>query len=422
MTSRPHPDDGTPHRPHDTPIEDRLASTQPYLRERETTLHAFVDRHAEPSLRARARAMDALPTGERGALHGTTLAIKEVIDVAGLRCTLGSPCYRERVPQYNAALVDRLQAAGGVVLGTAASTEFAIAAAPPTTNPHDATRSPGGSSSGPAAAVGAGLVDLAIGTQTIGSIIRPAAYCGVAGFKPSYGRIPVDRGIMALAPSLDHVGLLAADLDLFERALYVLAPAAPLGAGELAGLCTVAPWFDRPLAAPVVEALVIARERLAAQGLACRASSLPASAADENSVATDILLYEMKQSIAPRVSSPTCKISDKLRDMLKTARAVDTARYQKARARQSEIADDLHRMLRPGEVLLAPATLDIAPKRTAGTGPREPQRLWSLAGMPALTLPVTRHAGLPVGIQLVGRRGDDATVLAAGRLLCRSAG
>lgn len=421
MTGRPHSDDVTPNGPYNTTsIENRLAAILPYLRERETTLRAFVNLRGEPDIRARARALDRLAPDERGALHGATLAIKEVIDVAGLRCTLGSPCYGDRVPRHNAALVDRLQAAGSVVLGTAASTEFAIAAAPPTTNPHDPTRSPGGSSSGPAAAVGAGLVDLAIGTQTIGSVIRPAAYCGIAGFKPSYGRIPIDRGIMALAPSLDHVGLLAADLDLIERAFHVLAPASATGSNNVTGLCSVSPWFALPLAAPVEQALRLARERLGTQELASRAPSMPASAADENRVATDILLYEMKQTIAPRISSSNCEISDKLRHMLATANTVDAARYRQALARQREITLDLHRMLRPGEVLLAPATVDIAPKRTAGTGAREPQRLWSLAGMPALTLPVTRHAGLPVGIQLVGRRGDDLAVLAAGRLLRRS--
>lgn len=403
----------------DRVVETRLATLSRQIRERDRTLRAFVDLRSDRDITARARDLDRLPAGQRGALHGVALAIKEIIDVAGLRCALGSARYRARMPSTNAALVDRLHAAGSVLLGTVASTEFAIAAAPPTTNPHDSSRTPGGSSSGAAASVGAGLVDLAIGTQTIGSIIRPAAYCGIIGFKPSYGLIPSGAGVMPLAPTLDHVGLLCSDMALLRTALQVLGETPQADTPDLTGLCIPAPWFTDTLSSPVRQALQIAHDSFRAQGLACREQSLPAAIADENRVTTDILLYEMARHITPRATPTGPDVSDKLRHMLDTATTIDETRYRLALQTKYQITQAVHRMLRPGEVILAPATVDIAPRRTDGTGSRAPQRLWSLCGMPALTLPVIQHTGLPVGIQLIGRQGEDLAVLAAGERLSR---
>ena len=157
-----------------------------------------------------------------GALRGVPVAIKETFDVQGMHCTWGTPIYRTRMPSRDAVAVERLRAAGATIVGTTISTEYAIGAPGPTTNPHDRSRTPGGSSSGSAAAVAAGMVPIALGSQTVGSIVRPAIYCGVYGLKPTHGAIDAG-GVMPLSAVLDHVGVLArtpADIALVCRVLF----------------------------------------------------------------------------------------------------------------------------------------------------------------------------------------------------------
>ena len=157
-------------------------------REAEVRAWTHVDRATAPSV--------------DGPLAGLAVGVKDIVDVAGMPCERGSPIYAGRIPTRDAACVTRLREAGAAVLGKTVTTEFAAFAPPVTRNPHDTARTPGGSSSGSAAAVAAGMADIALGTQTAGSVIRPAAYCGVAGFKPTFGAVALD-GAMALAPSLD---------------------------------------------------------------------------------------------------------------------------------------------------------------------------------------------------------------------------
>ena len=190
------------------------------IEEREPEVHAFVHFDPEGAL-AQARTLDALAPARRGPLHGIPVAIKEVFDVKGLKCAWGTPIHANRVPGNDAWVVAALREAGAIIMGTAVSTEYALATAGPTRNPWDKSRTPGASSSGPAAAVGAGMVPVALGTQTIGSIIRPAAYCGIYGFKPSWGSID-DTGAMALSEPLDHVGILASDFSDLRRTFSIL--------------------------------------------------------------------------------------------------------------------------------------------------------------------------------------------------------
>lgn len=376
---------------------------------RNATLHAFLHLADDAAL-ARAAALDTLDPALRGPLHGVPLAVKETFDVAGMPCPWGAELHRGRVPDATAALVARLEAAGAVVVGITHSTEYAIAAAPPTVHPDDPGRSPGASSSGSAAAVGAALVPLALGSQTIGSVIRPAAYCGAVGFKPSFGRYPL-AGMMPLSLVLDHPGLIA---DRVERvaAVDALFPGA-LDAGPAQGLCWIPPWFPEPVDAPVAACLQRAWARLATLDLPRREQTVPAAVADlEERVTQQILTHDIAALHGVRLRAGADKVSAALMALVQAGEAVSAEAYQAALAQQDEIARQLQALLAPGEIGVTCATVGIAPPRVEGSGSRAPQRLWTLAGMPTLTLPVGRVNGLPVGMQLIARRGEDRGLLA----------
>ena len=192
---------------------ERVAACEPEIK-------AFVELRPDRAL-AEARARDREAAEARGSLHGVPVAVKEVFDVAGMLCTWGTPIHRGRMPSVDAAAVARIRAAGAVIVGTTVSTEYAVWAAGPTVNPYDPGRTPGGSSSGSAAAVATGMVPFALGSQTIGSVVRPAVYCGVLGMKPSKGAIS-NAGAMPLSPFLDHVGFLARNTEDLALACQVL--------------------------------------------------------------------------------------------------------------------------------------------------------------------------------------------------------
>lgn len=392
-------------------VQARIASALVRTRQRERTLHAFVELDSQRAM-ARATELDALPASARGPLHGWPVAIKEVFDAAGWLCPWGSRVHSGRRPTTDAALVRRLLDAGAVPLGTTASTEYALAAMAATVHPRDALRSPGASSSGSAAAVGAGLVPLALGTQTIGSIIRPAAYCGVVGFKPSYGRYATD-GVLCLSQQLDHAGVLAASVAHVIAADRVLADDA--GVAIIAGtprLRVLRPWFTEEVIPAVSTALDACYQQLRRAGYALEPLAIDADiAAAETELTYTLLTYELAQRHGATLRGAPGKVSDRLLEMVARGEAVSAARFDAAVAQQAEFTARLDAMLQPGEVALAPATLGLAPLRSEGTGSRAPQRLWTLSGLPAVTVPVGISEGLPVGLQLIGRLGEDAGLL-----------
>lgn len=396
-------------------VQERIASTLVRARQRDRTLHAFIELDTTGAMQ-RAAELDALPMHARGPLHGMPMAIKEVIDVAGLHCAWGSPIHAGRMPAVNAPLVQRLIDAGAVPVGITASTEYALAAAARTVHPRDALRSPGASSSGSAAAVSAGLVPFALGTQTIGSIIRPAAYCGVVGFKPSFGRYTTD-GFLCLSSRLDHAGLVAASVADAIAVDRVLAAAAEDARHECPPLTlrVLQPWFDDEVSTAVSSSLERCYSRLRSEGFALDPLVVdPETAATENELTDTLLTYELaKRHGATLRAAPPDKVSAKLMTLLARGEGIGAAAFDDAVARQAELSARLNAMLLPGEIALAPATLDVAPWLTEGSGSRAPQRLWTLAGLPALTLPVGERDGLPIGVQLVGRFGEDQAVLRA---------
>ena len=392
------------------PVTTAIGALLERIAARDTELHAFVSLCPEAAL-ASARRLDSLAPEQRGPLHGMPIAVKEVIDVQGLPCEWGSPIHAGRTPERSATAVQQLQAAGAVVIGISASMEYAIAAPAATTHPLDPLRSPGGSSSGSAAAVGAGLLPLAFGTQTIGSIVRPAAYCGAVGFKPSFGRYASD-GMMPLSPELDHLGLIGDCVDTVAKTDAVLAAGPANPPQPLSGLRFVRTWFDEPLGASVQDLMNRLRQELSADHKVLPDLIVPEAVARIESDVTDVLLTrDLAEYHGSDVEAQPSLASARLVELVAQGRTVSADTYDRARAQRRDIMLTLHGLLKPGEVALAPATVDVAPLREHGTGSRAPQRLWTLAGMPTLTIPVGTSQGLPLGVQLIARHGDDALLL-----------
>ena len=340
------------------------------------------------------------------------IGVKDIIDTADLPTEMGSPIYRGHRPATDAACVALVRAAGAVILGKTVTCEFAGMTPGATTNPHDVAHTPGGSSSGSGAAVADFMVPAAFGTQTGGSVLRPAAYCGVFGFKPTFGAFN-RRGVYPAAESLDTIGLIARsldDLELMGAVLELRPPSAPrpLERPPRIGLCRT-PLWDK--AQPeTVAAIEDAAARLGRAGARVREIVLPDEFAGlRNAARETINNYERAAAMAHEWSSHRELISERLRKRIELGRAMPHAEYLAAlrlgedcRARLPAVFDDL-------DVLLAPCANGEAPRGLDDTGDPGFQAIWTILHTPALTLPTHRGPnGLPVGIQLVARRHEDA--------------
>ncbi|MBU6259549.1 MAG: amidase [Burkholderiales bacterium] len=391
-------------------------------------LRAFCDIRAAAA-RADARALDDLPAHRRQALHGVPVAVKEVFDVADLRCSWGTPIHAERRPGVDCEAVLRLKGAGAVVVGTVTSTEYAMARAAPTGNPYALERTPGASSSGSAAAVAAGLVDLALGSQTIGSGIRPAAYCGVLGLKPTHGAIPLG-GAMPLSAPLDHAVILARDIDLVAAAWTVLG--APMPDADEQGrlqrvqqdakpamprVAFVEPWFDEAVDARMGLLVEAAALRLAG-GDVVRIKVPPAVQRDEQDCLETILACDMWRHHGADAQIAGERMSPALKAWLERGRLIDETSYQRELARRDELIQTMLHATQAFDVLVTLATTGVAPLRSEGTGSRSPQRLWTLLGWPAIAVPIGLLDGLPVAVQLIARAGEEWSLLSLARQLC----
>jgi Asp-tRNA(Asn)/Glu-tRNA(Gln) amidotransferase A subunit family amidase len=383
---------------------------------REPIVHAFANLDPELALR-QARELDRGPA--RGALHGVPIGIKDVIDTADLPTEMGSPIYRGHRAAGDAACVALLRAAGAIILGKTVTAEFAGMTPGPTANPHNPAFTPGGSSSGSAAAVADVMLPAAIGTQTGGSVLRPAAYCGVIGYKPTYNAIN-RAGLKFAAESLDTIGLMARTLDDIELITNVLlgsqssAPA-NVEAPPSIGLCRTPLWDTaQPETKHAVED---AAARLASAGAAVREIVLPEEFAGLKTAARETINnYERSKSMAAEWASDRDRISERLRRSIERGLAMPYGDYlaairlgENCRARLDEIFDGL-------DILLAPCVTGEAPQGLASTGDPGFQAIWTLLHVPALTLPTHRGPNnLPVGIQLIGRRHDDRHLFACAR-------
>ena len=392
-------------------VEDELAR----VAEREPTVKAWVARHDDDAIRS---AVAAAPDGP---LQGWTLGVKDVIDTADLPTERGSPIHAGRRPGADAACVALARRAGAVVVGKTATTEFAYMTPTVTTNPHDPTRTPGGSSSGSAAAVADGMVRAALGTQTVGSVIRPAAYCGVVGFKPTFGLVPTN-GVAHLAPSFDTVGWMTRTVADARALFKALGP--PPASGYRASWVPVEPheppirlgryrsnqWeAAQPELAGILDAAV---ERLTGAGVEVVDLDPLPHLGPVFDLAATVLRYEVPWALAwewnehpDRLSRPLARLLERA-DVHLSALAHATRALAEARA-----AHDPMMVERGIDALLTPAAPGEAPPIET-TGDSAFNRVWTAIGVPALTMPAGRGPlGLPVGLQLAGRHWGDVGLL-----------
>jgi Asp-tRNA(Asn)/Glu-tRNA(Gln) amidotransferase A subunit family amidase len=386
------------------------------IAEREETVRAWAHLDAAAAL-AEARERDAEPP--RGPLHGVPVGVKDIVDTAGLPAERGSAIHAGRRPEHDAACVARLRAAGAVVLGKTVTTEFALYEPSQTVNPAAPGRTPGGSSSGSAAAVADAMVPVAIGSQTAGSVIRPAAFCGTLGLKPTRGLVDL-TGVMALSANLDTLGWFAREGEDLALLGAVLADAWPAGldAAESPSptfAVSRTPWWDRA-GADSRRAVEGAAERLAAAGADVRELDLPERFAPLPDAHDTLMAFDAARSLAHEHEHHADMLSDVLRALLERGATVPRETADKAIALGAECRALLAEHLRAGEALLVPAvTGEPPPLEEHSTGDPWFCRPWTLAGVPALAVPAaTGASGAPVGVQLVAPAGADAVLTASG--------
>ena len=362
-----------------------------------------------------AKALDRLP--RRGPLHGIPVGVKDIMDTADMPTAYGSRIYRDNHPSWDASCVALIRAAGGLVLGKTVTTEFAVFHQGKTTNPHNPAHTPGGSSSGSAAAVADFMVPLALGTQTGGSVIRPASFCGVVGYKPTFGLVN-RAGVKPCAESLDTVGLFARTVEdaAFFASVLTGRPSLVLKESPVTvlriGLCRTYEW---PHAAPeTVWAFEEAGKRLTRSRAEVREVDLPEPFAHLAEAQTTIMLYEMARAFAYEYTSHHDRLSSKFQELIESGQAYSPEEYDKARALAEKCRGLLNDVFSNLDVLLVPSVVGEAPEGLSSTGDPIFNRVWTLLHVPCVNLPAsTGPKGLPVGLQIVGRIGDDAHTLAA---------
>jgi Asp-tRNA(Asn)/Glu-tRNA(Gln) amidotransferase A subunit family amidase len=388
-------------------------------------------------LLAQAEAADeAHAAGEpEGSLFGLPVGLKDIIDTADLPTEDGTVLHAGRMPRQDAAVVRRLRAAGGLVMGKTVTTELATYAPGKTTNPHHPGHTPGGSSSGSAAAVAAGMVPLAIGTQTNGSVIRPASFCGVYGFKPSAGLIP-RTGVLRQSPALDAVGVFGRTLGDVALLAEVLAghdpddpmtrlratpPLARLAASDaplpptLAWVAT--PFWDR--VAPDAQAAF--QELMALLAGRIAPFELPPTAADAVDWHRTVMEADIAGSFVTEYEQGREHLSASLRGQIERGRTITAVDHRQALDRIPLLLAGLDNVFENFDAFVTPAALGTAPEGLQSTGDPLMCTLWTFLGMPAQSLPLLHgENGLPIGVQLVGRRGDDARLLRTARWLVQT--
>ncbi|WP_417809604.1 amidase [Thioclava sp.] len=376
----------------------------------EAEVGAWVHLDEDGSL-AQARALDTGPM--RGPLHGVALGIKDIFAVRDMPWRCGSPIWADRTAQFDAAPVALARRAGAVILGKTETTEFAGYQPSRTRNPVVPGATPGGSSAGSAAAVASGMVPLALGTQTSGSIIRPASYCGVVGYKPSFDLVDT-WGVSVFARSFDTVGAFArsvpdaalaiealsglalqpGSIKIVPRLLILRGPTWEMGTSELHMV-----WQDFEASVPVTEAGPfndMLREAM------CGIPALHAR----------IMAVEASEALAYEFEVGAAQISDKLRSQIEEGAAQTATQRLSDRAAMLDFRQRMLAATQPGDVWMTPAATGAAPVFESGTGDPAFSRIWSLLGFPCCTVPVLEDsAGRPIGVQVVARQGEDALVL-----------
>jgi Asp-tRNA(Asn)/Glu-tRNA(Gln) amidotransferase A subunit family amidase len=408
------------------------------VRSREPQVQAWTFLDEEYALQ-QARAADELRRSGRptGPLHGVPVGLKDIIDTADMPTENGCALHKGRAPRADAAVVAMLRAAGAVILGKTVTTECAYFSPGKTRNPHNPEHTPGGSSSGSAAAVAAGMVPLALGSQTAGSTIRPGSFCGVYAFKPTHGLIP-RTGMLQLSRTLDHVGLFAgalADIALLAEQLAGYDEGDP-DSRPRARVPFLQTLAEEPPIEPMLAFIKTPHweradpdtqeafgELVEALGGRIEEVDLQPSAAQGWDWHRTVLEAEMASNFEREWLAGRDQLSPQLTSLLARGREVKAIDYQRAlRAVPHLIAGFDELFTERYDAIVTPAALGTAPKGLGATGDPVFCSLWTLTGMPAISLPLMQGAnGLPLGVQLVGRRGFDARLLRTARWVVEKA-
>lgn len=351
-----------------------------------------------------------------GSLRGVPAGVKDIYDTRVLPTELGSELYRGRRPETDCAVVKRLEELGALVVGKTHTTGFAYFDPSPARNPHDLTRTPGGSSSGSAAAVAAGMVPLAVGSQTMGSVLRPASFCGVTGFMPTYGRVSLE-GVLALAPSLDHVGFFTAtgaEMELFWEAF-----SGDEAQAALEGRFALLDWPPGGAVEPEMEAAMAdTADRLRAAGLDVRQTAAPTSFLQLSEATLTVFAKEAAEVHRRRFDEFGERIGAKLAALVVRGRAIAEDEYAGAQSAIQAAARDFAEFAKLYPIALTPAALGPAPIGLGSTGDPAANAPWTALGGPAVSIPMPVE-GMPLGLQMSSAVGSDSALLATARLLER---
>ncbi len=422
----------------DITAEELVAACLERIEQREPSVQAWTFLDPELAL-AQARALDARQRSGRalGLLHGLPVGIKDIIDTCDMPTECGSPALAGLRPMHDATVVSRLREQGAVILGKTVTTECAMYCPGKTRNPHDPARTPGGSSSGSAAAVAADMVALALGSQTNGSVVRPAAFCGVVGYKPSFGCVS-RAGVLLISRRLDQIGVFArsvADAIMLVEAMAGQDPA------DTSTRPVARPWLAQPAAdARLTPRLAFVRTPVWQQadaevheGFAALCRSLDGAVSEQAlpdafDAAIDHHRVMMETDIAYNLGAIAERapdaISASLQGQIERGRAAYTSHdYLAATEAVGLLNKSLEPLFAEYDAILTPAVTGAAPVGLESTGNPVFCTIWTLLGLPAVTLPLLRAGdGMPIGVQLVGHYGDDARLLRAASWLTAAVG
>jgi aspartyl-tRNA(Asn)/glutamyl-tRNA(Gln) amidotransferase subunit A len=378
----------------------------------EATLQAWVHLDADGA-RAVAREREAQARASRitGPLHGVPVGIKDIFHVAGMPTTGGARSWAHTRPAADATAVGRLRAAGAIILGKTATTEFAYRDPAPTRNPWNVAHTPGGSSAGSGAGVAARMVPLALGTQTVGSVLRPAAYCGVVGVKGTHGLVPV-HGVIPLAWSLDHVGVLARSVADAALGLGVIAAREYDVAPPVAPRLAIAPELFARCEPDLAAHLQATVELLTRAGAAVTEVKLPASFATIAAAGLAVLEAEAAAYHQRDFAAHAAEYGPGIGAAVQAGLAASATAYVHANRARLAFRDDVMPILAAHHALLVPTAPAPAPAGLGSTGDASLCAPWSSIGVPAISLPSgLAPSGLPYAVQLVAAGGQEATLL-----------
>lgn len=398
-----------------------------YSRPLEEKIHAFSYLNEE-SVLVQARILDQgrARGGDLGALAGVPIAVKDAIDTFDMPCEFGSPSLAGRQPSWDAKVVQLLRAQGAVIFGKTAMPAFCLGQPAQTRNPHNLEHTPGGSSSGSAAAVAAGMVPVAIGTQTGGSVIRPASYCGVIGFKPTRGLISRD-GLQPLCETIDQVGVFGRtihDVALVSQTLIGADENDPSTRGVLPRNLVEVALSEPPFTPKFVLVKTPFWDRMDAQareafealaecfGTAMKTVQLPSAANQAIENLRTLMDAEFAVAMDEHMTHSGEQVDPRTKEIVERGRKVSAFEYLKAKRAIEPITAGFNETFEHVDAILTPAALGPAPIGLKSTGDSIMNALWSYTGMPAISLPLMQsEAGLPIGVQLVAARHDDARLL-----------